>query len=101
MAREKAPLPNAGPADDKKRAIDTAMAQIERMYGIGGVQGVLCVHKGHLAAPLLGLRDDVQSQGGLAGGFRPVDLDDPAPGHAANAQRQVQGKGACGDGLHV
>ena len=37
MAREKAPLPNAGPADDKKRAIDTAMAQIERMYGKGSI----------------------------------------------------------------
>ena len=37
MAREKAPLPNAGPADDKKRAIDTAMAQIERMYGKGAI----------------------------------------------------------------
>ena len=37
MAIEKAPLPNAGPADDKKRAIDTAMAQIERMYGKGSI----------------------------------------------------------------
>ena len=37
MAREKAPLPNAAPADDKKRAIDTAMAQIERMYGKGSI----------------------------------------------------------------
>ena len=37
MAREKAPLPNVAPADDKKRAIDTAMAQIERMYGKGAI----------------------------------------------------------------
>ena len=37
MAREKASLPNAAPADDKKRAIDTAMAQIERMYGKGSI----------------------------------------------------------------
>ena len=37
MAREKAPLPSAAPADDKKRAIDTAMAQIERMYGKGSI----------------------------------------------------------------
>ena len=37
MAREKAPLPNAAPADDKKRAIDTAMAQIERAYGKGSI----------------------------------------------------------------
>ena len=33
MAREKAPLPNAAPADDKQRAIDTAMAKIERISG--------------------------------------------------------------------
>ena len=37
MAKEKAPLPAAGPADDKKRAIDTAMAQIEKMYGKGSI----------------------------------------------------------------
>ena len=37
MAKEKMPAPNAGPADDKKRAIDTAMAQIERMYGKGSI----------------------------------------------------------------
>ena len=35
MARDKGPLPTAAPADDKKRAIDTAMAQIEKMYGKG------------------------------------------------------------------
>ena len=37
MAREKAPLPAAAPADDKKKAIDTAMAQIEKMYGKGSI----------------------------------------------------------------
>ena len=37
MAREKAPLPTAAPANDKKRAIDTAMAQIEKMYGKGSI----------------------------------------------------------------
>ena len=37
MAKERAPMPAAGPADDKKRAIDTAMAQIERMYGKGSI----------------------------------------------------------------
>ncbi len=37
MAREKAPLPSAAPADDKKKAIDTAMAQIEKMYGKGSI----------------------------------------------------------------
>ena len=37
MARDKGPLPNAAPADDKKKAIETAMAQIEKMYGKGSI----------------------------------------------------------------
>ena len=37
MARDKAPLPTAAPASDKKKAIDTAMAQIEKMYGKGSI----------------------------------------------------------------
>ena len=37
MAKEKAPMPSAAPANDKKRAIDTAMAQIEKMYGKGSI----------------------------------------------------------------
>ena len=37
MAREKATVAAAAPADDKKRAIDTAMAQIEKMYGKGSI----------------------------------------------------------------
>ena len=69
--------------------------------GIGGVQGVLGIHKGHLTAQLLGLGQNVQGQGGLTGGLRSVDLDDAAAGHAADAQGQVQGQGAGGDGLHV
>ena len=37
MAKEKAPMPAVAPASDKKRAIDTAMAQIEKMYGKGSI----------------------------------------------------------------
>ncbi len=37
MAKEKAPLPAAAPANDRKKAIDTAMAQIEKMYGKGSI----------------------------------------------------------------
>ncbi len=37
MAKEKTTIPSAAPADDKKRAIDTAMAQIEKMYGKGSI----------------------------------------------------------------
>jgi len=37
VAKEKAPLPSAAPATDKKKAIETAMAQIEKMYGKGSI----------------------------------------------------------------
>lgn len=37
MAKEKTPVPTAAPASDKKLAIDTAMAQIEKMYGKGSI----------------------------------------------------------------
>ena len=37
MAKDKAPLPSAAPATDKKKAIDTAMSQIEKMYGKGSI----------------------------------------------------------------
>ena len=69
--------------------------------GIRGVQRMLGVHEGHLAAHLLRLGQHVQGQCGLTGGLRPVDLHDTAPGQTADAQRQVQGQGAGGDSLHV
>ena len=62
---------------------------------------MLGVYERDLAAALLRLRHDVQRQRRLTGGLRPVDLDDAPPGHAADAQSQVQGQGARGDGLHV
>ena len=37
MAKEKAPLPPAAPASDKKKAIEAAMAQIEKAYGKGSI----------------------------------------------------------------
>ena len=37
MAREKGAMPNTAPADDKKRAIEAAMGQIEKMYGKGSI----------------------------------------------------------------
>ncbi|MBQ2996717.1 MAG: recombinase RecA, partial [Oscillibacter sp.] len=37
MAKDKGPLPTAAPASDKKRAIDAAMAQIEKAYGKGSI----------------------------------------------------------------
>ncbi|MEG2176299.1 MAG: recombinase RecA, partial [Oscillibacter sp.] len=37
MAKEKAAVPSAAPAGDKKLAIETAMAQIEKAYGKGSI----------------------------------------------------------------
>ncbi len=37
MAKDKGPLPTAAPAADKKKAIDSAMSQIEKMYGKGSI----------------------------------------------------------------
>ncbi len=37
MAKEKAPIPSAAPAADKKKAISTAMSQIEKTYGKGAI----------------------------------------------------------------
>jgi hypothetical protein len=51
---------------------------------------VLRVDKRHLAALFLGGGDDMQGQRRFAGGLGTVYLDDPALGHAADAQRQIQ-----------
>ena len=38
----------------------------------------------------LGVGDQVQCEGGLAGRLRPVDLDDPTPRHSPDSERRVQ-----------
>ena len=48
-----------------------------------------------------GLGHDMQRQGGLAGGFRTVDLHNPAARHTAHSQGHVQGDRTGGDGLHT
>ena len=37
MAKDKSPLPVPAPAADKKRALSTAIAQIEKAYGKGSI----------------------------------------------------------------
>ena len=61
---------------------------------------MLGVDEGHLAAPLLGLGHHVEGQSGLTGGLGAIDLNDTPLGHAADAQGDVQGQRAGGDGLH-
>ena len=70
-------------------------------FGVGGIQRVLGIHEGHLAAHLLGLGQYMQSQRGLTGGLRPVDLHDTATGQTADTQCQIQRQRAGGDGLHI
>ena len=54
--------------------------------------------RGH-AAGLLGVGDDMQRKGGLAGGLGSVELDDAAAGQAPDAERQVEAERAGGDDL--
>ena len=65
--------------------------------GVDRVHGVLGVDVGADAAVALGLGHDVHGEGGLARRLRAVDLDDPAPGQAADAEGEVEGEGAGGD----
>jgi len=51
------------------------------------------------AAELLSFRDQMEGDRRLARGFRPVDLDDPAAGHAPYPDRQVESDRAGGDHL--
>ena len=60
---------------------------------------MLHVDEGAGAAELLGFGDDVLADGGLAGGFRAVDLGDAAARDAADAEGDVQREGAGGDGF--
>ena len=69
--------------------------------GVDRVHGVLGVDVGADAAVALRLGHDVHGERGLAGRLGPVDLDDAAPGQAADAEREVEGQRAGGDGLDV
>ena len=62
--------------------------------GVFRVERMLDVDEGGEAALSLALGDDAQAEGGLARGFRAVDLDDAAEGQAADAEREVDGERA-------
>ena len=69
--------------------------------GIGGIQGVLNVDKGNLAAQLLGFSQNMQGQGGF---YRKIPAhipNDASAWQAADAQRQVQPQAAGGNGIHL
>src|SRR5256885_6243676 len=57
---------------------------------INGYERVRVRDEGGVADRLLGLGEAVQRERGLAGGFRPVDLDHAAARQAADAERDVE-----------
>ena len=61
-----------------------------QLAGVGWVERVLHVDESGDAALLLGFRDDLQRDGGFAGGFRAEDFDDAAAGKAADAQGGIE-----------
>ena len=67
--------------------------------GVHRVHRVLGVDVGADAAVALGLGDHVHGERRLAGRLRAEDLDDPAPGQAADAEGEVEREGTRGDGL--
>ena len=83
------------------RLRDEEFCQINpKVAGVGSVHRVLGIDIGSSPTRLLGLRHDVLSQCGLAGGLGAEDLRDSSSGHTANAQRHVQREGPSGDSLH-
>ena len=58
------------------------------------IECVLRVDVGACAAGLLGVGDDMETDGRLTGGFGAVDFDDAAAREAADAHGDVKGHGA-------
>src|SRR5205085_6521148 len=70
----------------------SSVLRVERMFGVNISRD---------AAGLLGLRDDMQRQCRLAARLRPVDFNDAATRHAADADGGIQAEARGGDGRHV
>ena len=56
-----------------------------KLFGINGVKRMFGIDKNAHTSHFLRFGNDMQRNGGFAGGFRPVYLDDAALGHAADA----------------
>ena len=67
--------------------------------GIDRIHGVLGIDVGTGAAIALRLGHNMGSEGGLARGFRAVDLGDPASRQATDTERKVEGQSAGGHRL--
>ncbi len=73
------------------RLRDQELVDIDpELAGIDRIERVLGVDEGADAAELLRFGDGVQRERRLAGGFRPVDLHNPAAWQTADAERDVE-----------
>ena len=88
-------LAGVGLGDQQVVDVDAELARIDR------VERVLGIDEGADAALLLRFGQAMQRERGLAGGFRPVDLDHAAARQAADAERDVEPERAGGDGVDV
>src|SRR5438309_973651 len=65
--------------------------------GVAGIERVLGVNESGLATEFLGFGDNLQSERGLAAGFRAVDFDDAAAREPANSESGINREAAAGD----
>ena len=78
------------------------IVQVDAQFlGVGRVQRVLGVNERGQPAGLLGVGDDMEHEGGFAGGFRAENLDHAPARDAADAQRQVHRQRAGGDDVDL
>ena len=87
-------LTRVGLGDQERVRVDAQGA------GVDGVEGMLGVNEGRVAAGLLGVGNGVQGDRGLTGRLGAVDLDDSAAREAADAEGDVKSKGTRGDHLN-
>jgi hypothetical protein len=100
MAPERTSVSAISSACSPASGCDQELVDIDaELARIGRIERVLGIDEGAGAAGLLGLRDDMERQRGLARAFRPVDLHHPAARQAADAKRQVEADRAGRDGL--
>src|SRR5205085_1190257 len=67
------------------------------LAGVDGIHGMFRVDEGGESTELLRLRDDLQSDGGLAGRLGAEDLNHASAREAAGTEGGVKGDGAGGD----
>ena len=86
--------------ENKNKALDAALAQIERAFGKGSIMKLgqrEAMEIESISTGSLGLGHRVQGQRGLARRLRPVDLGDAASRQAPDPQRHVERDGPGGD----